>query len=356
MKIALDASHSQDRDPSGVAVYSRNLIGELVRGHAEERFLLCYRANRLLRSFGEPLAGENCSRRLLEEFACFLFAADVSVFHGLNQRLPRHRFRRSVSTFHDLFVMSGDYSTAGFRARFSELARDAAERSDHIIAVSEYTAGQIAGRLGVPRERISVVHHGVRPVSQCSGQELAGFREKHGLEGEFILHIGALQKRKNIERLVEAFEAIGGQRTLVLAGSDGFGAEKIIERITRSPARERIRRLGYVDRRMLERLYQTAAVLAFPSLDEGFGLPVLEAMSAGLPVVTSNRSALAEVAGEAALLADPEDADAIGSALERVLEESELRERLIAAGRTRSLAFGWDKAAQRTMEVYRQVR
>ena len=122
-----------------------------------------------------------------------------------------------------------------------------------------------------------------------------------------ILNVGAIQKRKNIARLVAAFETVAPEWRLVLAGSDGYGAEEIRARIAASPARERIAVLGYVTPEELAGWYARASVFAFPSLDEGFGMPVLEAMAAGVPVVTSNRSALPEVAGDAALLVDPEE-------------------------------------------------
>ena len=353
MTVSLDATYSLDRLPTGVAVYSSQLIRALARSEPEERFVLCYRANRFLRALRHPVAGPNCSRRLLEEFACFLFRSRVDVFHGLNQRLPKCRLRRSVTTFHDLFVMTGDYSTPEFRQRFSALAREAAERSDHIIAVSDYTARHISELLSYPRERITVIHHGVEPAPTVPAEELLAVRRELDLEAPFVLHVGALQARKNIERLVEAFEGLGPPYRLVLAGSLGYGAEKILRRIERSPVRALVRHLDYVDSRTLTLLYRAAAVMAFPSLDEGFGLPVLEAMSAGLPVVTSDRGALPEVAGDAALIVDPEDPSAIRNALLDAMEDDATRRRLIEAGLRRCDGFSWAKAAHETFRVYR---
>jgi glycosyltransferase involved in cell wall biosynthesis len=353
--IALDASYSLDRVPTGVAVYSANLIRALAASEPDERFLLCYRANRFFRSLRKGLPGPNCSRRLLEDFACFTFRSGVSVFHGLNQRLPRSRFRRRVTTFHDLFVMTGDYSTREFRSRFGNLAREAAAQSDYIIAVSEHTAQQVSEWLKFPRGLISVVHHGVHPVPRFSAQEIDAFRRKHRLEEPFVLHVGALQKRKNIQRLVEAFEGLGPPYRLVLAGSDGYGANTILYRIGQSPVAAWIRRFGYVDERTLALLYRTASVLAFPSLEEGFGLPVLEAMSAELPVVISDRGALPEVAGDAAIMADPEDPQDLRNTLREVLEDDALREQLTRAGLRRCDEFSWVKAAHETYRVYQQL-
>jgi glycosyltransferase involved in cell wall biosynthesis len=192
-----------------------------------------------------------------------------------------------------------------------------------------------------------VVHHGIRPltVAEDSGHR----REK------VILNVGAIQKRKNIARLVEAFEGVAPEWHLVLAGSQGYGAEEAMERIERSPARERIRVTGYVPAAELAGWYARASVFAFPSLDEGFGMPVLEAMAAGVPVVTSNRSALPEVAGDAAMLVNPEDTDALRQALVDLTGSPDLAGELAGRGRTRARMFTWEKAVRETWDVYRTL-
>jgi glycosyltransferase involved in cell wall biosynthesis len=273
----------------------------------------------------------------------------------LNQRLPRCKLPPALTTFHDLFAVSGDYSTPQFRQRFTLLARDAAARSDHIIAVSQFTATQVREYLNYPESQITVIYHGVDPIPDFLPPDQEEFRRRHRLEAPFLLCVGAIQTRKNISRLVQAFERIHPGCLLVLAGSDGYGAEQIRQQVQASPARERIRLLGYVDQETLAKLYRTAAAFSFPSLDEGFGLPVLEAMSAGLPVVTSNRSALAEVAGEAALRVDPCQTEEIRLALERILSDTDCRQRLIEAGYRRAAEFTWEKAAAATLGVYRRL-
>ncbi len=352
MKIALDATYSLGSALSGVGVYCARLIAALVAAAPEWDFLLCYRSNRFFQALARPAPGRNVSRRLLEEPMNVLLPRRVDLFHGLNQRLPRYRFPRTISTFHDLLVLSGEYSTSEFRRRFASLARDAAARSDHMVAVSRHTATQVESLLGVAPARITVIHHGVDPVPEFSGEDLAAFRRRLRIERPFLLHVGAVQARKNIARLVEAFESLPPPLELVLAGSDGYQAADIHARIGRSSARRRIHTLGYVPPGVLERLYRSAQVLAFPSLEEGFGLPVLEAMSAGLPVVTSNRSALVEVAGDAALLVDPEDPAAIAAALDGALHDSEERGELIRKGLARAAGFRWSRAAQETLAVY----
>jgi glycosyltransferase involved in cell wall biosynthesis len=343
VRIALDSTYRYDPLPTGVSVYSREILSGLASAHPEVEFLHACRPHRLLRSLRESLPA-NCRRRLLLDSSRFGRAA---LFHGLNQRLPEARPRRSVTTFHDLFVLSGDYSTPDFRRRFAMQARRAAGRSDLLIAVSSFTAGQLRDLLDVDPARIRVVHHGaglgVRAASDSSARE------------RMILHVGAVQRRKNVVRLVEAFEQAAPGWKLTLAGSAGYGAEEIFERIRRSPRRADIEWTGYVSESQLAELYSRAAIFAFPSLDEGFGMPVLEAMAWGVPVLTSGASALKEVAGEAALLVNPLDTASIAAALAALAEDESLRARLAGLGRRRAQDFTWDAAVRKTWAVYEEL-
>jgi glycosyltransferase involved in cell wall biosynthesis len=345
LKIALDATYSLGPNLSGVGVYSREILFGLARAHREARYLFCYRPHRFLRSFSDSLPA-NVSRRLLWESR----APSADLFHGLNQRLGTARYRRSVTTFHDLFVISGDYSTPDFRKRFTAQARAAAERSDLIIAVSAFTARQVEQLLHVEPSRLRVIPHGARPLPLSSG---ATSREP------IILTVGAIQRRKNIVRLVEAFEHTAPGWKLILAGSFGFESEAARERIERSSRKQDIEVLGYVTDMQLEELHQRASILAFPSLDEGFGMPVLDAMARGVPVLTSNVSAMPEVvggaAGGAALLVDPTDVHSIADGLCRLTTNSDLRDTLMQAGIERAKEFTWEKSVEATWNVYREL-
>lgn len=335
--IALDATYSLGRNLSGVGVYSRRILFGLAEAHAGEDFLWCYRPHRFLRAYREKIP-RNAVRRLL------VGSPPGDLFHALNQRVDA-RARRTVCTFHDLFVLTGEYSSADFRARFAAQAREAAARSDAIIAVSEFTASQVCELLKFPRERIRVIPHGV---------ELA---ESSGPRENLVLFVGAIQRRKNVARLVRAFETMPEGWRLALAGApDGFGASEELDAVERSPRRGSIDLLGYVSRDVLEDLYQRARIFAFPSLDEGFGMPVLEAMAHGIPVVTSSRSALPEVAGDAALLVDPFHVDAIAEALVRLGEDETLRGELVRRGFERARGFTWESAVERTWRVYDEIK
>jgi glycosyltransferase involved in cell wall biosynthesis len=315
------------------------MLDGLARAHPGDRFAFCYRPHRYLRSLGERLPA-NARRFLLGETRA---PRSADVFHGLNQRLPHARLRRAVTTFHDLFVLTGDYSTPEFRRRFAEQARDAAGRSDRIIAVSQFTAGQVTGLLGVDAARVRVVHHGVRaPV------ETALTRQK------IVLHVGAIQHRKNLLRLIDAFERVDSGWQLVLAGSAGYGAADIVAKAAASRSRERIHMPGYATPAELANWYARAMVFAFPSLDEGFGMPVLEAMAAGVPVIASDRSAVPEVAAEAAWLVDPEDTEELAEALATLTQDNERRAHFSRLGLARAAKFTWAEAVEKTWRVYRE--
>ncbi len=170
-----------------------------------------------------------------------------------------------------------------------------------------------------------------------------------------ILFVGALQRRKNIARLVEAFEQAASGWQLVLAGSLGFGSEEILARIEASPRRADIHVRGYVPDAELERLYRRASLFAFPSLDEGFGMPVLDAMARGLPVLTSTTSALLEVAGDAALLVNPTDTSAIAHGLYQLVQDTDLRQQYAQRGLAHSREFSWERAVEKTWRVYQEL-
>jgi glycosyltransferase involved in cell wall biosynthesis len=334
--IALDATYSLGRNLSGVGVYSREILFGLSRAQPASQFLFCYRPHRFLRSLRDALPS-NAQRRILRG------VPGAPLFHALNQRVDV-RARRTVCTFHDLFVMTADYSSSDFRARFTAQARQAAQSSDLIIAVSRFTAQQVEDLLHVERSRIRVIPHGAHIATSVAAPE------------NLVLTVGAIQKRKNIARLVRAFERLPAGWRLAIAGApDGYGAEEELRAVEESPRRADIDLLGYVSAAQLESLYAKAAIFAFPSLDEGFGMPVLDAMAHGVPVVASRRSAIPEVVGDSALLIDPENADELGEALVRLAGDPGLREELARRGRERAAGFSWENGVERTWRVYQEL-
>jgi glycosyltransferase involved in cell wall biosynthesis len=342
LKIALDASYAIGEHLSGVGVYSREVTQGLAKLEPGVEWSWLYRPHHWREvCFGK--SPPQVKRRFLWETR----APECDLFHGLGQRLPASRGRaRAVTTFHDLFVMTREYSNADFRERFTRQAREAAQRADAIIAVSRYTASQVEELLGVEPSRIHVVHHGARPLPIPSGIK----RE------QVVLSVGALQLRKNTLVLVQAFERLPPGWRLILAGSRGTGYEETIRpAIEASPRRADIELPGWVDDTALARLYARASVFAFPSLDEGFGIPVLEAMSAGVPVLASDNSSLPEVCGDAALLVNPRSTEAVASGLARLIADGSLRASLVARGLQRAAEFTWDRCVRQTWSVYRTL-
>jgi glycosyltransferase involved in cell wall biosynthesis len=318
-----------------VGVYSREILQGLAAAHPSESWEWFYRSNRYLRArkIAKPA---NVTRRFLSES---WGRRSAGIFHGLNQRLPKRRFRRQIATFHDLFVLSGEYSTPDFRERFARQARNAAAGADLIVTVSAFTATQVEHYLNVPADRVRVIHHGVIPRAI---PDVA--REK------VVLCVGAIQKRKNQAMLIRAFRALPADWTLVLAGSQGYAAE-----IALGGANDRIVITGYLSEEELARWYGRASIFAFPSLDEGFGMPILEAMAAGVPVIAGNRSALPEVCGDAAELVDPESEEQLAAALVWLSGDERRRRELIARGRDRAKQFTWQSAVEKTYAVYREL-
>lgn len=341
MRIALDATHAAGTGLTGVGVYSREIVFGLARQHPEARYRLCFRTQRLMRALRQTWPEGVSVLPLLDSWI-----PPHDLFHGLSQRLPRKRPRRAVTTFHDLFVLTGDYSSPEFRDRFAMQARRAAEGSDLILCVSAFTASQVELLLNIPPSRLRVIPHGVRPPARVAP---IASREP------MILSVGSLQTRKNTARLVDAFNHTLPGWKLVLAGSAGYGAEGILELIRTCPRSADIEVTGYVDDTHLAALYQRASIFAFPSLDEGFGIPVIEAMAAGVPVVTSSTSALAEVAGAAAVLVDPWRTGDITAALESLMASSSEREKYAEIGREHAASFPWERAVESTWKAYSEL-
>jgi glycosyltransferase involved in cell wall biosynthesis len=340
LRIALDATYSLGDELSGVGVYSREILSGLARAYSGQQFDWFYRSQRYWRARGLAKP-ENVKQRFLADS---WGSRAAQLFHGLNQRLPRRRFARQIATFHDLFVLSGDYSTPDFRQRFAAQARDAAAGADLVIAVSTFTASQVESYLHVPAARIRVIHHGIVPRTIPTLR-----REK------MVLCVGAIQRRKNQARLIRAFRAMPADWTLVLAGSQGFDVADAVREAADSPAAGRIRITGYVDDAQVAELYARATIFAFPSLDEGFGMPILEAMAAGVCVVAGNRSALPEVCGDAAELVDPTDEDELAGTLVKLAEDVAHREELIQRGMKHAAQFRWERAVSETWAAYREL-
>ena len=277
-------------------------------------------------------------------------AGEADVVHAAHPLLiPSTRAARVV-TVHDLFFLSHpERTSAEIRRDYAALAASHARRADAVVAVSQYTRRQVVERLGVDADRVHVCSSGARTWAKLG----------HGPNvpaGGYVLFIGTLEPRKNLGVLLDAYErlAAGGVPVppLRIAGGTGPGAGAWLDRIARPPLDALVRYVGYVADDAREALYAGARTLVLPSLDEGFGLPALEAMSAGVPVIAANAGALPEVVGDAAVLFNPADPDALASALSRLATDEAWALERAAAGLMRARAYTWDTAARALGRIY----
>jgi glycosyltransferase involved in cell wall biosynthesis len=263
-----------------------------------------------------------------------------------------------VITIHDLsFIRFPDLFRPANRLYLTVMTRLSARRARRLIAVSAHTAAEAARLLNISSERIDVVYHGVEPdFHPLPFDEIAAFRQRQKLPERFVLFVGTLEPRKNLVRLVKAFARVRDDRVgLVLAGGKGWLYDELFAQVEALGLSEKVVFAGYVPNEDLPLWYNAATVLAYPSLYEGFGLPVLEAQACGTPVLTSNVSSLPEAAGDAALMVDPYDVEALAGGLDRLLTEKTLRQELRERGLAHAGQFSWPHTARETTRVYRRV-
>ena len=286
----------------------------------------------------------------------------VDLFHEPDFVLPPTLpHTPTVLTVHDLtFVRDPESAFPRLRRYLNRVVPRSVARATHVLADSAATKNDLVELFQTSPDKITVLYGGVdaRFAPVRDPERLAAVRAKYNIGLDpFILGIGTIQPRKNFRRLVQAFShlpspAFASGLKLVIAGGKGWLYDDIFAEVKRLGLEGCVLFPGFVDDDDLPALYSAAEVLAFPSIYEGFGLPILEAMACGTPVVTSVTSSLPELAGDAALLVEPTDVDAIAAALHRVLQEDDLRRKLVAAGFDQARKFTWEKAAEQLLEMY----
>lgn len=282
----------------------------------------------------------------------------VGLLHAPDFTLPPVRKgTRTLLTVHDLsFIRAPETAVPGLRTYLNRVVPRSVQRADHILADSEATQQDLIDLYNTPAEKISVLYSGVdaqfKPVDDAA--ELRRVREKYGVgDGPYIFSVGTVQPRKNYGRLAEALHRLDRpDLSLVIAGGKGWLDDPLYEQIEALGLRDRVIFTGFAADDELPALYSAARVFAFPSVYEGFGLPPLEAMACGVPVVSSDASSLPEVVGEAGLLVDPLDVDALAGMLERALDDETLRADLRARGLARAARFSWVESARQLRAHY----
>jgi glycosyltransferase involved in cell wall biosynthesis len=267
----------------------------------------------------------------------------------------------SVVTVHDLaFLQIPEAFIPAKRRYLSVMTRLSVHRARHVIAVSEQTKADIVAHFGLAPEHVTVIPNAVdeRFRPDAPNDDLTAFRRERNLPERFVLFVGTLEPRKNLPRLINAFAQLARDDReigLVVVGASGWMTSDIAPLVRSLDLESRITFAGYVPDEELPRWYQAATVFCYPSLYEGFGLPVLEAMACGTPVVTSNVGSMAEVGRDAAILVDPTDADAIASSISALLDDPDFRQQRAAAGLGRAAQFSWDRTAEETLAVLRRA-
>lgn len=270
------------------------------------------------------------------------------VTHSLHPLLMPAREAAQVVTIHDLhFLTHPERTRAEIRRDYRALARVHVHRADAVIAVSDFTAGEVERLLELPRNQVSVCSPGAPPWPS---------RDRPPADGGYILFFGTLEPRKNVTGLLDAYERLASRRrdlpTLVLAGRPTDAARPWLERLRRPPLAGAVRHIGYVDPASRRALYEGARLLVQPSFEEGFGMPVLEAMTLGVPVIVADRGALPEVAGDAGIIVDPTDPDELGAAIEKIIDDDALAAQAAIRGVARAQRFSWAQTAERVYQVY----
>ncbi len=360
MKIAIDASSSAVQKKTGVAKYILRLIEYLEQQDDDNEYVVCYRLSRWKkREFFYRPRRKTTKVRLFQEpfFSC----RGIDVFHGPDSRLPNIRGPKLVTTVHDVFSLFFDkYADRGFREKKIARYRDVAERADRIICVSESTRRDFLKFFPMAEPRTCIIGEGVdEQFFPRSKEEIDRIRRKYGIRCDYVLYVGALSMRKNVLRMFEAFQKVrrqwGKDLQFVAVGKLTFGRDEILNYVEHNKDDDEILLPGYVPDEDLAALYSGARLFLFTTLYEGFGLPILEALACGTPVLTSNVTSMPEVGGDAVSTADPWDVDDIKQKMLDCLGDPHS-----AAPRRDGTTkvpphMSWDRMARDTIRTYAEL-
>jgi glycosyltransferase involved in cell wall biosynthesis len=334
------------RRRTGDETYFAALLRELVPLADEERLAAVTRRPELVPEGIEPveLPARSQSVRMAFALPRLLKRLGPALTH-FNYVIPPRYHGRSVVTVHDLSFERMPW-LMGRRDRllFQRFVPASARRADRVLAVSEHTKRDLAEHYGIPEDKIVVTPNGVDPVFHPNGDAPE--------RPPYVLFVGGIQPRKDPLAAIEALALLDGDLGLVVVGAEKRGGDEVRRTVSRLGLEQRVDLAGHVDHEELAGLYRGAACLVFPSRYEGFGLPVLEAMASGTPVVAAAVGAVPEVAGDAAILVEPGEPEAIAEGIRHALDE---RERLVEAGLKRAAQFSWTETARRTLAVYREL-
>jgi glycosyltransferase involved in cell wall biosynthesis len=363
LRIGIDA-HFVGVRHGGNEVHFENLIRHLARtapnGH--EYFVFTYRLAARAQLGAErlrfvPLASRSVAWQRGVEIPYRTARLDLDILHVPFNFLPVHRSKKVV-TIHDVGFLRVPLTYAPLeRARMTWLTRIAARRADHVLTVSQAAKSEIMAYYRLPDDRVTVAPNAVdrtvfRPLERA---EIEAFRARKGLAFPYVLFVGTIQPRKNVLTLLRAFHSLGPRRSghhLVLVGRRGWGSDDVFRFVIQHGLNDVVHHIDEADTADLVGFYNAATVLGYPSLYEGFGVPILEAMSCGCPVVSANTASMPEVYGDAALPFDPQSSEALSSRLAEVLDDETLRATLVRRGFANCARFSWERTAAAVGAVY----
>lgn len=367
MRIAIDARKLRDY---GIGTYVRNLLRHLARIDRSTEYVLFTQPADI--ELGSEL-GENF-RAVVERAGAYsvreqltipmdLRRERIDLFHAPHYVLPPLTPCKSVVTIHDcIHLRFPQYLPNSFAYAYARSSLwVATHRASRVLTVSEASKRDILRYFHVPEAKIDVIYNAIddRLGEPLRDEEIGQVRERYQLNDPFVLYAGNIKPHKNLERLIEAFHMLrrGGleQVKLLIIGDEVSQYATLRRAVHRHKLHKHVRFFGFVPDKTLAALYRLASVFVFPSLYEGFGLPPLEAMASGTPVITSNVSSLPEVVGDAALLIDPYDSAEIANAVRRVLTEPALAADLRQRGLARVKDFSWERSVARVRDIYQEV-
>lgn len=377
MKIGIDSRLLHN--PTGIGRYTRSLFYEYTHRHSFDPDTFILFSDRPMFTDQQLECEENslknsktviapCQRRILWtnwSLPPLLRQHKIDVYHGVcNFELPLRKVCRYVVTIHDLVpLFFPELVPKKHLLFFRVFMKRVAHTADAVITDSEHSKHDIIQHLKIPEDNIRVIYLGYNQHYQRVQDQrlIADVLAYYGIRQPYLLFVGIIEPKKNLERLVQAYtllqkDAIITKDTqLVIAGGEGWFSERLYRKVQESELTQQIVFPGFIPDEHLPALYSGAALFVFPSIYEGFGLPVLEAMSCGVPVVTSNVSSLPEIAGEAGFLVDPRQPETIARGIAAVLSDLQLQEQMQAKGYRQAQKFSWQRTAEETYRVYQEV-
>lgn len=365
MKLGLTALNSAHQNIDGIGVYTQNLLKHFAAEDCDIKTIpyqllsnIPYTRDAFL---PHPLALASSFTPLGAWFNRSI-EKKIDLFHCTNYLIPRFPKIPVIATLFDAIMLKHpEWNKSKFSSFKNYLKKRSARWADHYITISHAMIPELVNYWDIDEKNISVTHLGVantwfEPISEEDKDKVL---QKYKLKKNFVLSVGTLQPRKNISRLIEAYQQLPyelqKERPLVLVGKNGWQTDELIKTIHQLEKKNVLRWLSYVTQNDLRALYQNAALFAFPSLSEGFGLPLLEAFASKTPVITSNTSSLPEIAGEAAYFIDPYNTEDISHGLFTLLNNPSLCAELIQKGHERVQQFSWDTCAKKTYKIYKKL-